>query len=211
VYVITNIAYLNVLPFQGVEGGTDVLARGIQHATQDRVGTAAMESMIGPLGAILMAVAILISTFGCNNGLILAGARVYYAMARDALFFRRAGTLHPEYRTPVFALVTQAVWTMVLCVSGTYGELLNYVVFAALLFYALTAVALFRLRKIRPDVPRPVKAFGYPVLPALYVVATTAVMIVLLVDPQQRLYSGLGLLLVLVGVPVYGVWRRTAR
>jgi APA family basic amino acid/polyamine antiporter len=208
VYVITNVAYLNVLPFHGAEGGADVLARGIQHATQDRVGTAAMESMVGPLGAILMAIAILISTFGCNNGLILAGARVYYAMARDSLFFRRAGTLHPEFRTPVFALITQAVWTMVLCISGTYGELLNYVVFAALLFYALTAVALFRLRRIRPDVPRPVKAFGYPVLPALYVVATTAIMVVLLVDPQQRLYSGLGLLLVLVGVPVYWLWRR---
>ena len=208
VYVITNVAYLNVLPFHGVEGGTDVLARGIQHATQDRVGTAAMESMVGPLGAILMAIAILISTFGCNNGLILAGARVYYAMARDALFFRRAGTLHPEFRTPVFALITQAVWTMVLCISGTYGELLNYVVFAALLFYALTAVALFRLRRIRPDVPRPVKAFGYPVLPALYIVATTAIMVVLLVDRQQRLYSGLGLLLVLLGVPVYWLWRR---
>jgi APA family basic amino acid/polyamine antiporter len=208
VYVITNIAYLNVLPFAGVEGGTDVLARGIQHATQDRVGTAAMESMVGPVGATLMAIAILVSTFGCNNGLILAGARVYYAMARDALFFRSAGTLHPEFRTPVFALITQAVWTMVLCVSGTYAELLNYVVFAALLFYALTAVALFRLRRIRPDVPRPVKAFGYPVLPALYVVATTAILIVLLVDPQQRLYSGLGLLLVLLGVPVYWFWRR---
>ncbi len=209
VYVITNVAYLNVLPFQGVEGGGDVLARGIQHATQDRVGTAAMESMVGPVGATLMAIAILVSTFGCNNGLILAGARVYYAMARDALFFRRAGTLHPEFRTPVFALVTQAIWTMVLCVSGTYGELLNYVVFAALLFYALTAVALFRLRRTRPDVPRPVKAFGYPVLPALYIVATAFILVVLLVDAQQRLYSGLGLLLVLLGVPVYWLWRKT--
>ncbi|MGH7631525.1 MAG: APC family permease [Gemmatimonadales bacterium] len=208
VYLITNVAYLNVLPFQGVEGGADVLARGMQYATQDRVGTAAMESMLGPLGATLMAIAILVSTFGCNNGLILAGARVYYAMARDALFFRRAGTLHPEYRTPVFALITQAVWTMVLCISGTYGELLNYVVFAALLFYALTAVALFRLRRTRPDVPRPVKAFGYPVLPALYILATGFILVVLLVDPQQRLYSGLGLLLVLLGVPVYWLWRR---
>ena len=210
VYVITNVAYLNVLPFWGVEGGTDVLARGIQHATQDRVGTAAMESMIGPIGATLMAIAILISTFGCNNGLILAGARVYYAMARDALFFRRAGELHPTFRTPVFALITQAIWTMVLCISGTYGELLNYVVFAALVFYALTAVALFRLRRLRPDVPRPVRAVGYPVLPALYIAATGFILIVLLVDPQQRLYSGLGLALVLLGVPVYWLWRRAS-
>jgi APA family basic amino acid/polyamine antiporter len=169
-----------------------------------------MESMIGPIGATLMAIAILISTFGCNNGLILAGARVYYAMARDALFFRRAGELHPTFRTPVFALITQAVWTMVLCISGTYGELLNYVVFAALVFYALTAVALFRLRRLRPDVPRPVRAVGYPVLPALYVAATGFILIVLLVDPQQRLYSGLGLALVLLGAPVYWLWRRAS-
>jgi APA family basic amino acid/polyamine antiporter len=164
--------------------------------------------MLGSAGATIMAIAILISTFGCNNGLILAGARVYYAMARDRLFFRRAGQLHPELRTPVFALVAQAVWTMVLCVSGTYGELLNYVVFAALIFYLLTTLALFRLRAIRPDVPRPVKAFGYPVLPALYIVALVFVLAVLLIDPRQRLYSGLGLLIVLLGVPVYAIWRR---
>ena len=210
-YVIANVAYLNVLPFHGDPNGADVLARGIQHAAQDRVGTAAMEVMLGPAGAIVMAVAILVSTFGCNNGLILAGARVYYAMARDRLFFRRAGRLHPAFRTPVFGLIAQALWTMVLCVSGTYSELLNYVIFAALLFYLLTAVALFRLRRIRPDVPRPVKAFGYPVLPALYIVAIAFLLVVLLVDPKQRLYSGLGLLIVLLGVPVYGLWRRTAR
>src|SRR4029077_2680870 len=210
-YVVANVAYLNVLPFHGDPHGADVLARGIQYAAQDRVGTAAMEVMLGPPGAILMAIAILISTFGCNNGLILAGARVYYAMARDRLFFQRAGRLHPEFRTPVFGLVAQALWTMVLCVSGTYSELLNYVVFAALLFYLLTAVALFRLRRLRPDVPRPVKAVGYPVLPALYIVAIAFLLVVLLVDPKQRLYSGLGLLIVLLGVPVYGLWRRAAR
>ncbi len=210
-YVIGNVAYLNVLPFAGDPNGADVLARGIQHAAQDRVGTAAMEVMLGPAGAIIMAVAILISTFGCNNGLILAGARVYYAMARDHVFFRQAGELHPEFRTPVFGLIAQAVWTMVLCVSGTYSELLNYVIFAALLFYLLTAVALFRLRRLRPDVPRPVKAVGYPLLPALYIVATGFILVVLLVDKQQRLYSGLGLLIVLLGVPVYALWRRTAR
>jgi APA family basic amino acid/polyamine antiporter len=210
-YVITNVAYLNVLPFHGDPNGADVFARGIQYAAQDRVGTAAMEAMVGPAGATVMAIAILISTFGCNNGLILAGARVYYAMARDGVFFRPAGQLHPEFRTPVFGLVAQALWTMVLCVSGTYSELLNYVVFAALLFYLLTAVALFRLRRLRPDVPRPVKAVGYPVLPALYIVAITFLLVVLLVDPKQRLYSGLGLLIVLLGVPVYGLWRRAAR
>jgi len=210
-YVIANVAYLNVLPFQGDPNGVDVLARGIQHAAQDRVATAAMEVMLGPVGAIIMAIAILISTFGCNNGLILAGARVYYAMARDRLFFRQAGELHPDFRTPVFGLVAQALWTMVLCVSGTYSELLNYVIFAALVFYLLTAVALFRLRRLRPDLLRPVKAVGYPVLPALYIAATGFILVVLLVDKQQRLYSGLGLLIVLLGLPVYALWRRTAR
>jgi basic amino acid/polyamine antiporter, APA family len=210
-YVIANVSYLNVLPFLGTPNGVDVLARGIQHAAQDRVATAAMEVMLGPVGAIIMAIAILISTFGCNNGLILAGARVYYAMARDRLFFRQAGELHPDFRTPVFGLIAQALWTMVLCISGTYSELLNYVIFAALVFYLLTAVALFRLRRLRPDLPRPVKAVGYPVLPALYIVATGFILVVLLVDKQQRLYSGLGLLIVLLGLPVYALWRRTAR
>jgi APA family basic amino acid/polyamine antiporter len=209
-YLAANLAYLSVLPFHGDPNGADVLARGIQHAAQDRVGTAAMEVMLGPVGAVVMAVAILISTFGCNNGLILAGARVYYAMARDRLFFHRAGELHPSFRTPVFGLVAQAVWTTVLCVSGTYSDLLKYVIFAALLFYLLTAVALFRLRRLRPDLPRPVKAIGYPVLPALYIVATGFILVVLLLDPKQRLYSLLGLLVVLLGVPVYGIWRRAA-
>ncbi|HET7598899.1 MAG TPA: amino acid permease [Gemmatimonadales bacterium] len=207
-YLLANLSYLSVLPFAGDPNGGDALARGIQYATQDRVGTAAMEVMLGAAGASIMAVAILVSTFGCNNGLILAGARVYYAMARDKLFFRRAGRLHPEYRTPAFGLVTQAIWTMVLCISGTYAELLNYVIFAALIFYLLTAVALFRLRRLRPDLPRPVRAFGYPVLPALYIAAMAFLLVVLLVDPKQRLYSGLGLAIVLLGVPVYWLWRR---
>jgi APA family basic amino acid/polyamine antiporter len=207
-YILANIAYLNVLPFYGDPNGTDVLSRGLQHAAQDRVGTAAIEVALGTGAAAIMAVAILLSTFGCNNGLILAGPRVYYAMARDNLFFDRAGTLHPIYRTPVFGLVAQAIWTMVLCLSGTYSELLNYVVFAALIFYLLTTVSLFRLRRIRPDLPRPVRAFGYPVLPALYIVAITFLLVVLLADPQQRKFSALGLLIVALGIPVYAVWRR---
>jgi APA family basic amino acid/polyamine antiporter len=207
-YILANVAYLNVLPFYGDPNGTDVLARGLQYAAQDRVGTAAIEVALGGGAAAIMAVAILLSTFGCNNGLILAGPRVYYAMARDNLFFERAGTLHPTYRTPVFGLVAQALWTMVLCLSGTYSELLNYVVFAALIFYLLTTVSLFRLRRLRPDLPRPVKAFGYPVLPALYIVAIAFLLVVLLADPQQRKFSALGLLIVALGIPVYAVWRR---
>ena len=207
-YILTNVAYLNILPFYGDPNGADVLSRGLQYAAQDRVGTAAIEVALGAGAAAIMAVAILLSTFGCNNGLILSGPRVYYAMARDNLFFERAGTLHPVYRTPVFGLVAQAIWTMVLCLSGTYSELLNYVVFAALIFYLLTTVSLFRLRRLRPDLPRPVKAFGYPVLPALYIVAIAFLLVVLLADPQQRKFSALGLLIVALGLPVYAVWRR---
>ena len=207
-YILANIAYLNILPFSGDPHGADVLARGLQHAAQDRVGTAAIEVVLGSGAATVMAVAILLSTFGCNNGLILSGPRVYYAMARDDLFFQRAGTLHPTYRTPIFGLVAQAVWASVLCISGTYGQLLDYVIFAAIVFYFLTTVALFRLRRIRPELPRPVKAFGYPVLPALYLAANAALMIILLLE--KPLFTWPGLLIVATGIPVYFFWRRGA-
>src|SRR2546428_6194174 len=143
-YLLANVAYLNVLP-----------ADAIAHAPQDRVGTAALQAMFGDAGLYLMAGAIMVSTFGCNNGLILSGARVYYAMARDNLFFRSIGVLHPEHKTPAVALVVQAVWTSLLCLSGTYSELLNYVIFAALLFYMLTAVGPFHFQGPRPAPPRP--------------------------------------------------------
>ena len=153
--------------------------------------------------------AIMISTFGCNNGLILSGARVFYAMARDDLFFRSAGLLHPSYKTPAVALIVQAVWTSVLCLSGTYSQLLEFVIFAALVFYLITAVGLFALRVRRPDLPRPVRAIGYPWLPALYVAATGLIALALLVE--KTTYSGLGLLCVLIGVPVYFGWRAMVR
>jgi APA family basic amino acid/polyamine antiporter len=162
-----------------------------------------------------MAVAILVSTFGCNNGLILAGPRVYYAMARDRLFFKRAGTLHPAHHTPAFGLLAQAAWAMALCLTGTYGQLLDYVIFAALIFYLLTTVSLFRLRRLQPDLPRPVKAFGYPVVPALYILSIAFLLVVLLVDPDKRKFSAFGLLIVALGIPVYLLWlwlgRREAR
>jgi APA family basic amino acid/polyamine antiporter len=205
-YILSNVAYLNVLPFYGDPHGTDVLARGLQYASQDRVGTAAIEVALGAGAATIMAVAILFSTFGCNNGLILSGPRVYYAMARDRLFFERAGQLHPVYRTPVFGLIAQAIWASVLCISGTYGQLLDYVIFAALVFYFLTTLALFRLRRIRSDLPRPVKAFGYPVLPALYMAAVAGLLIILLI--YRPLYTWPGLLIVAMGIPVYALWRR---
>src|SRR5688500_13988175 len=126
-----------------------------------------------------MAVAILISTFGCVNGLILAGARVYYAMAKDGLFFRSAGKISPKTHVPTWALLVQGVWTALLTLSGTYSQLLDYVIFAALLFYVLTIVALFRLRKREPDHPRPYRAFGYPIMPALYMIGAAAVAVIL--------------------------------
>ena len=206
-YVLANVSYLNVLPIQGLADGGTALERGIAHATEDRVGTAALEVVFGPAGATIMAVAILISTFGCNNGLILAGARVYYAMARDRLFFRRVGTLN-AHRVPAAALVVQSVWTALLCLTGSYGQLLNYVIFAALVFYALTMIGLFILRAKRPDAERPYRAVGYPVLPALYIVLTSVVMLLILLSPSTRQDAFLGLVLVLIGIPVYFIWRR---
>jgi basic amino acid/polyamine antiporter, APA family len=206
-YVLANVAYLQVLPLHGAADGASVLARGIAHATQDRVATAATEQMFGPVGATIMAIAILISTFGCNNGLILAGARVYFAMARDRLFFRRAGTLNAK-AVPSFALIVQSVWVSLLCLTGTYGQLLDYVIFAALLFYVLTTIGLFILRSKHPEIERPYRAFGYPVLPALYILMAGAVAIILLVAPQTRTQALFGLVLVLIGIPVYALWRR---
>ena len=198
-YVLANVAYLVVLP-----------ADSIAHAPQDRVATAALEAMFGSGGLYIMAIAIMISTFGCNNGLILSGARVYYAMACDNLFFKSAANLHPTFKTPALALIVQAIWTCVLCLSGTYGQLLNFVIFAAVVFYAVTAIGIFRLRRKRPDLPRPVKAPGYPVLPALYVLLTGLIAVDLLVQDSTRTYAFLGLILVLLGVPVYYAWRRLA-
>jgi len=206
-YVLANVGYLNVLPIQGDPNGATAIARGIAHATQDRVATAAMDVMFGASGATIMAIAILISTFGCNNGLILAGARVYYAMARDGLFFRRAGTLNAN-RVPATALILQTVWTAVLCLTGTYGQLLDYVIFAALVFYVLTTIGLFILRSKRPDIERPYKAIGYPVLPALYIALAGGVMVLILLSPTSRFQAVSGLVIVLIGIPVYYLWRR---
>jgi APA family basic amino acid/polyamine antiporter len=195
-YVSANVSYLSVLPLHA-----------IATAPQDRVATAAIAVVFGSSAAVIMAVAILISTFGCNNGLILAGARVYYAMAKDALFFKRVGTLS-ERGVPAGALIVQAIWTTFLCLTGTYSQLLDYVIFAALVFYALTTVGLFVLRARRPDAERPYRAFGYPVLPALYIVLASAISIALLIADKTRAQALIGLVLVLIGVPVYYAWQR---
>jgi len=206
-YLLANVAYLNVLPMKGVSTGATVMERGIQYATQDRVASAMMETIFGAVGASIMAALILVSTFGCNNGLILSGARVYYAMARDRLFFRRTGNLN-KHNVPAAALIAQSIWTSLLCLTGTYGQLLNYVIFAALIFYALTTVGLFMLRKQRPDAERPYRVVGYPVLPALYIILASAIAVILLIANQTRAQALSGLVIVLLGVPVYFIWRK---
>src|SRR5258708_29361327 len=148
-----------------------------------------------------MAIAIMVSPFGCSHGLILSGARVYHAMATDNLFFKSAANLHPTYKTPALALIVQAIWTCVLCLSGTYGQLLNFVIFAAVVFYTVTAVGIFRLRQKRPDIPRPVKAPGYPLLPALYVVLPGLIAVHLLRKDSHRTYAFLGLIHLVMAVP----------
>ncbi len=207
VYFLVSLAYLVVLPLHGDPHGATAMARGIQYASEDRVATAALGQVFHTGGALLMAAAILISTFGCANGLTLAGARVFYAMSQDGLFFKSVGKLHPKYKTPVAGLLIQCAWTVVLCVSGSYGQLLDYIVFAELVFYILTIAGLFVLRVKQPDTPRPYKALGYPVLPALYIVMAAWICIVLLRYKPQ--YTWPGLVLVLLGIPVYLFWSRS--
>lgn len=205
-YIAANFIYLLTLPLWGDPHATTVLGRGIQHASEDRVATAVMQQMFGQLGAKLMAFAILVATFGCNNGLILAGARVYYAMAKDGLFFRKVAELHPKYKTPAISLMVQAIWTSILCLSGSYGQLLDYTMFAVLVFYVLTLVGLFVLRRTQPDAVRPYRAVGYPVLPAIYIFMALFIDVVLLRYKPQ--YTWPGLFIVLLGIPVYFWWSR---
>jgi APA family basic amino acid/polyamine antiporter len=207
-YCLANFAYLCTLP----------LAQ-IQNAPDDRVASAALAAVFGPAGAAIMAGAIIISTFGCNNGLILAGARVSYAMARDGLFFRSTGTLNKK-GVPGRALVYQGIWISVLILLRTrrvsdagavsygnlYSDLLDYVVFSVLIFYVLTIAGIFVLRAKRPDAERPYRAFGYPFIPLLYIVAAVAIMFVLLLYKTQTAWPGL--VIVLLGVPVYLLWSR---
>jgi basic amino acid/polyamine antiporter, APA family len=205
-YVLANLAYLIVLPLAGAPDGTSVLARGLQFAAGDRVGTAVAEVVIGSSGAALVAIVVMISTFGCNNGLILAGARVYYAMATDGLFFRSVGRVN-RHNTPAVALWVQCVWACVLCLSGTYGQLLDFLVFAVVMFYMLTIVGLFILRFRRPNMERPYRVIGYPVLPALYLLLAAFIEVHLLRYKPQ--YTWPGLVIILSGVPVYWLWQKS--
>jgi basic amino acid/polyamine antiporter, APA family len=211
-YIGCNFVYLSALPLDGIKNGATILERGLKFATEDRVATAVLTQMFGAVGGYLMAAAIMLSGFGCDNGLILAGARVYYAMAKDGLFFKSVARLHPTYKTPAVSLMVQMVWTCVLCVSGSYGQLLDYIIFAVLVFYILTIYGLFVLRRTRPDAERPYRAIGYPILPAIYIVMALFIDVVLLRFKPQ--YTWPGLCIVLLGVPVYYVWhsrRSTAK
>lgn len=203
-YVLANFAYLRVLPLAGTPHGATALSRGIEFAADQRVATATAQVIFGPAGAIVMALAILISCFGCNNGLILSGARIYYAMAKDGVFFRSVGTVNKRH-VPAIALMVQCVWASVLCLSGTYSQLLDFLIFAVVIFYILTLTGLYVLRWKRPEMPRPYRAIGYPVLPAVYLVMAVFLEIQLLRYKPQ--YTWPGLIIVLLGIPVYALWR----
>ncbi len=218
-YVLANVAYLCVLTIEQIQGAPD-----------DRVATLALQSIWGPAAAVIMAIAIVISTFGCANGLILAGARVYYAMARDGLFFRSTGLLNTK-RVPAVGLILQCVWSVLLVLPRTrlrdpngapqldpqthqamygnlYSNLLDYVIFSVLIFYVLTIAGVFVLRRKRPDAERPYRAFGYPVIPAVYILIALVILVILLLYRTSTTWPGL--VIVLTGIPVYLLWRRKA-
>jgi APA family basic amino acid/polyamine antiporter len=189
IYVSANLMYVSVLPLQDIAS-----------APQDRVAVSASKAIFGNIGTYVIAVMIMISTFGCNNGLILAGARVYYTMAKDGLFFKKTGTLN-QNDVPAFALWIQCVVAGLLCLSGKYGDLLDMISFVVVLFYALTIAGIFILRKKRPDIERPYKAFGYPILPAIYILMAISFCVLLI--GYKPAYAGWGLGIVLAGIPIY--------
>lgn len=203
-YILANLAYLSLLPLQGNPQATDVPGQGITFALHDRVGTAAATMMFGSTATIIMAVLIMISTFSCNNGIVLSSVRVYQAMAQDGLFFS-AMKDDNRYGVPGAALWIQFVWSALLCLSGRYGDLLDYVMFAVVLFYIVTIAGIFRLRKLQPDTLRPYRAWGYPIIPMLYIVMSSLFCLNLLYTKPAN--SIPGLMLVLAGIPVFFFWK----
>ena len=189
-----------MLHLKGDPMATDVMGKGMQYAEMGRVGTAAATIIFGNTATVMMALLIMVSTFGCNNGTILAGARLFYAMAKDGLFFKRAVNLN-KFSVPEFALWIQCIWASLLCFSGTYHDLVIYCTFASMLFYIITISGLFILRKKEPQTERPYKAFGYPILPALYILVAIAICVNLLFMDTRN--SIAGLIIVAVGIPIY--------
>ena len=197
VYLLVNIAYLYVLPISQ-----------IQNAPEDRVASLMLQVAMGPSGALVLAALVMVSTFGCLNGIILAGSRVYFAMAKDGLFFRSAAKLNKN-EAPSNSLLFPGLWSCILVFTGSYSNLLAYVMFAVLLFYIFTIAGIFILRKKQPDLERPHKVWGYPYLPVLYIVMASAVCISILIN--NILFAGVGLLIVLAGIPMYYVSKRFFR
>jgi len=204
-YVMANVAYLCLLPVKGDPSAGTVLGQGIMFAANDRVGTAALFEVLGDAAQYMMAALIMVSTFGCNNGLILAGSRLFQSMAKDGLFFRRAA-LNNRFNVPANALLFQGIWASALCLSGSYSDLLDYCTFSSLIFYIITIAGIFVLRRKLPNAERPYKAFGYPVIPALYILVTTLICADLLVF--KTFNTGMGLLIMLLGIPVYYLFKR---
>lgn len=205
VYILANVAYLMLLPMNGDPNATDVVGKGIMFAQNDRVGTAALYTVFGNISQYIMAALIMVSTFGCNNGLILAGSRLFQSMAANGLFFEKAKDLNSN-GVPAKALVYQAVWASVLCLSGSYGDLLDYCTFASLIFYIVTIGGIFILRKKEPDTPRPYKAFGYPYVPILYILLAGFICVDLLI--YKTFNTGMGVLIILLGIPVFYIFDR---
>jgi basic amino acid/polyamine antiporter, APA family len=201
-YLLANLAYLSLLPLEGNPDGATAVERGIQFAENDRIGSSAASMIFGTSASVMMAILIMVSTFGCNNGIILAGGRLFYAMSKDGLFFPQAGKLNGN-GVPAFALWAQAIWASILCFSGKYGDLLSYATFASLIFYCVTIGGIFILRSKEPDTPRPYKALGYPLVPALYIITASAICVDLVIMDTRN--SVAGLVLVAIGVPVYFV------
>ncbi len=204
-YVLTNMAYLSLLPVVGDPNGSNVASQGIQFAANDRVGTAAATMIFGTTATVIMAILIMISTFSCNNGIVLSSVRVYQAMARDGLFFNKMKEDNKN-GVPGFALWIQFVWAALLTLSGQYGPLLDYVMFGVMLFYILTIAGIFILRRTRPDAERPYRAFGYPVVPVIYIIFAALFCVNLLYTKPEN--SIPGLIIILAGIPVYFIWRR---
>jgi APA family basic amino acid/polyamine antiporter len=204
IYFLVNLVYVYILPVYGSSSGLTIANQGIQFASEDRVATAAMKQLLGRSAEIFMALVVVISTFGCNNGIIFSGARVYYAMATDRLFFKKASILNDK-GVPGVGLWVQAGWSTILCLSGSYSQLLDYVIFAALIFNILIITAVFVLRYKKPDVERSYKTFGYPVIPGIYIILCLSIEVILLI--YKPLYTWPGLLIVLTGVPVYYIWK----
>jgi APA family basic amino acid/polyamine antiporter len=203
-YFLVNVVYIKALPLLGSANGGDVITRGIQFASEDRVATAVMFQILGKSAEIIMALVVIISTFGCNNGMVISGPRLYYAMAKDKVFFSAAGRLN-RFRVPAVGLGLQAIWSTLLCLTGSYTDLLDYTICAVMIFNVLIITAIFVLRIKRPGVERPYKALGYPILPSLYILMSLFVLIAILIYIPKYTWPGFGL--VVTGIPVFYIWR----